>query len=69
LYPCNYGLQNLIYLNQFSPAQYEEYFKKRGQPKNLKKEEWRAVHAKLSDLSSMGIETRVKISGQIQSKA
>jgi hypothetical protein len=53
--------------NRYSPSQYEAYFKKRDQPKNLKKEEWRAVHAKLSELSAMNIEARVKLSGHVLS--
>jgi len=51
-----------------SLSQYEAYFRKHDQPKNLKKEEWRAVHAKLSELSAMNIEARIKLSGQILSK-
>ncbi|KIN05391.1 hypothetical protein OIDMADRAFT_51203 [Oidiodendron maius Zn] len=51
-----------------SPAQYEAYFKKTGRPKNLKKHEWRAAFAKVDELATKGIETRVKVSGQVFSK-
>ncbi|KAF8856666.1 ankyrin [Acephala macrosclerotiorum] len=56
--------------HQFSASlsQYEAYFRKRDQPKNLKKEEWRAVHDKLSELSAMNIEARVKVSGHVLSR-
>ena len=54
--------------NKCSPAQYEAYFKKTGRPKNLKKHEWRAVFAKVDELATKGIETRVKVSGQVFSK-
>jgi hypothetical protein len=60
-------LQSLI-KNECSPAQYEAYFKKTDRPKNLKKHEWRAVFAKVDELATKGIETRVKVSGQVFSK-
>jgi len=45
-------------------SQYETYLKKLDCPKNLKKKEWRAVHAARSKLSAKGIESRVKVSGE-----
>jgi hypothetical protein len=51
-----------------SVSQFEAFFKRHGRPKNLKREEWRAVHAKLAELADVNFETRVRISGQILSK-
>ncbi|PQE26579.1 Ankyrin repeat-containing domain protein [Rutstroemia sp. NJR-2017a BBW] len=50
------------------PPQYEKYFRELDQPKNLKKEEWRAVHVKLQELLRKGIETRIKVSGKVLDK-
>jgi hypothetical protein len=52
---------------QCSISQYEAHFRKRNQPKNLKKEEWRGVHAKLGELSAMNIKARVNLSGTVLS--
>ncbi|PQE07850.1 Ankyrin repeat-containing domain protein [Rutstroemia sp. NJR-2017a WRK4] len=49
-------------------AQYEKYFRELDQPKNLKKEEWRAVHVKLQELLRKGIETQIKVSGKRSSR-
>jgi hypothetical protein len=51
-----------------SVFQYEAYFRKCDRPKNLKKEEWRAVGTKLHQLQDMGYQTRVKVSGQVRTE-
>lgn len=56
-------------ITNHSLSQYEAYLKKSEQPKNLKKEEWRAVHTKLSELAALQIEARVKLSGRVLSKS
>lgn len=56
-------------LETISRAQLEAYVKSLDQPKNLKKEEWRVVHTKLNQLRALNIETRVKLSGKVLSKA
>jgi hypothetical protein len=51
-----------------SRAQYERYVHDLDQPKNLKKKEWRAVHAIRQELLNQGFQTRIKVLGKVVSK-
>ncbi|RDW57819.1 hypothetical protein BP5796_12620 [Coleophoma crateriformis] len=51
-----------------SRNQLDAYVRSLERPKRLKKGEWRAVHTKLDELLALGIEARVKLSGEVLSK-
>lgn len=55
-------------VDSYSVFQYEKFFRAQQRPKNLKREEWRAVGARLHQLHAKGLQTRIKVSGQICSK-
>ncbi|CAG8961333.1 hypothetical protein HYFRA_00013794 [Hymenoscyphus fraxineus] len=51
-----------------SRSQYEAHFRSRYEPKNFKKEEWRAVNVQLRELEARGLKVRVKLSGKVLSE-